>query len=73
MILSSKTQIHKPKVFLLTRDPSITKEALIHEEWKKAMIDEYLALIINQTWRLVDLPQDRKPIGCKWVFKLKEN
>jgi len=22
---------------------------------------------------LVPLPQDRKPIGCKWVFRVKEN
>ena len=24
-------------------------------------------------WDLVDLPKERKPIGCKWVFKVKTN
>ena len=25
----------------------------------------------NHTWDLVDLPQGKKPIGTKWVFKIK--
>lgn len=25
----------------------------------------------NNTWDIVDLPKDKKPIGCKWVFKVK--
>ena len=27
----------------------------------------------NGTWELVDLPHGVKPIGLKWVFKLKRN
>nr|GFC02535.1 putative reverse transcriptase, RNA-dependent DNA polymerase, Gag-polypeptide of LTR copia-type [Tanacetum cinerariifolium] len=29
------------------------------------------ALYENDTWYLVDLPFGRKPIGSKWVFKIK--
>lgn len=25
----------------------------------------------NNTWILVDLPPESKPIGCKWIFKRK--
>lgn len=36
-------------------------------------MDEYMALQRNSTWSLVPLPPNRRPIGCKWVFKIKEN
>ncbi|XP_038904288.1 uncharacterized mitochondrial protein AtMg00820-like [Benincasa hispida] len=36
------------------------------------MLEEYEALIRNNTWSLTPLPQDRKVIGSKWVFKLKQ-
>ncbi|WJZ84694.1 hypothetical protein VitviT2T_004287 [Vitis vinifera] len=37
------------------------------------MIDEYSALLRNNMWSLVDLPAGRKLIGCKWIFRVKEN
>lgn len=37
------------------------------------MRDEYLALQRHNTWSLVPLPTNRQAIGCKWVFKVKEN
>jgi hypothetical protein len=30
------------------------------------------ALKRNETWDLVELPRDRKVVGCKWVYKLKK-
>jgi hypothetical protein len=35
------------------------------------MVDEYKAVIENWTWKLVDFPPDVKPIGCKWVYRIK--
>jgi hypothetical protein len=35
------------------------------------MKDEMKSLEKNETWDLVPLPQGRKPVGCKWVFKKK--
>ena len=29
------------------------------------------ALQNNETWKLVDLPSGKKPVGCKWVFAVK--
>ena len=40
------------------------------KEWKAAADTEYDSLIVNETWELVELPQDCKAIGCKWVFKV---
>ncbi|PKI67162.1 hypothetical protein CRG98_012411 [Punica granatum] len=41
--------------------------------WKEAINDEMDSILFNNTWVLVDLPQGLKPIGCKWVFKRKNN
>ncbi|GKG01200.1 putative RNA-directed DNA polymerase, partial [Tanacetum coccineum] len=39
--------------------------------WIEAMNLEMEALNRNNTWILTELPSGRKPIGCKWVFKIK--
>jgi hypothetical protein len=41
------------------------------KKWEIAMQEEYNFLVINNTWSLVPLPKGRKPISCKWVFKIK--
>lgn len=35
------------------------------------MDQEIRALEENHTWEVVDLPEGKKPIGSKWVFKIK--
>ena len=55
-------------------EPKTLEEALASdhaEEWKTAIDSEYESLIENKTWELVELPSERKAIGCKWVFKVK--
>ena len=37
------------------------------------MIFEFEALQRNHTWSLVPLPERRIPIGCRWVYRVKEN
>ncbi|GKC09975.1 retrovirus-related pol polyprotein from transposon TNT 1-94 [Tanacetum coccineum] len=41
--------------------------------WKEAMQEEIAALHKNKTWELVPLLGGRKPIGNKWVYKIKRN
>jgi hypothetical protein len=38
---------------------------------KEAMLEEMRALEKNRTWELMDLPQGKQPVGCKWVFTIK--
>lgn len=43
------------------------------QEWESAMREEMNTLEKMGTWRMMDLPTDRKPITCKWVFTLKHD
>ena len=43
------------------------------ELWQKTAEEEMTSLISNGTWDIVPLPKDRKTIGCRWVFKVKNN
>jgi len=54
--------------------PQTVEEALKSEDtkkWEIAMQEKYNFLVINNTWSSVPLPKGRKPISCKWVFKIK--
>jgi hypothetical protein len=36
------------------------------------MREEMNSIEENKTWKLVDLPSGHRPIGLKWVYKLKK-
>ena len=36
-------------------------------------MEEMNALKQNGTWEIVELPRNKKPVGCKWVFTIKCN
>ncbi|CAI7857384.1 unnamed protein product [Closterium sp. NIES-53] len=57
-------------------EPATLKEALEStdaEEWKKAMESELKRIEENGTWELVELPEGRKAITSKWLFKIKSD
>ena len=41
------------------------------ELWERVMEEEMESLRKNETWDLLMLPNGRKPVGSKWVFKRK--
>jgi hypothetical protein len=54
-------------------EPASFTEAEHNPSWRKAMMEEMDSIEENDTWSLVDLPPNRKPIGVKWVFKVKRD
>ncbi|KAL0533200.1 hypothetical protein IC582_030415 [Cucumis melo] len=51
--------------------PTFYQEASTDPLWQKAMNDELQALEKMHTWDYVDLPPSKRPIGCKWIYKIK--
>jgi hypothetical protein len=57
-------------------EPKSVREVVDSTEgklWKDAMVEEMESLHKNETWDLVELPNGRKHVGSKWVFKKKLN
>lgn len=69
----SKAGVLKPKVYVAAKEPTTVGEALQQEQWKATMTDEFLALMRNGNWSLIPLPEGRRAISCKCVFKVKKN
>ena len=41
--------------------------------WRRAMLEEMKAIEKNETWQLIDPPPGCRPIGLKWVYKVKRD
>ena len=54
-------------------EPTTYDEAPGHKEWKMAMVEELKSIADNKTWTLTEAPPGAKPIGLKWVFKIKRD
>lgn len=54
-------------------EPSNYEEASKSDEWTAAMHEEMESIYRNHTWDLVELPEGKTPIGCKWLYKPKIN
>ncbi|KAH9796155.1 retrovirus-related pol polyprotein from transposon RE1 [Citrus sinensis] len=51
--------------------PKNIQEALEDSKWRQAVIEEMSALEQMGTWELVQKPEGKVPVGCKWVFTVK--
>jgi len=54
-------------------EPRHFSEAVRDAHWWEAMAKEIDALETNRTWKLTKLPPGKKPINCKWVYRVKYN
>lgn len=83
MTTRSQNNIFKPKrmfTFIASKhplpenmEPSSIREAMKHEHWRKAIGEEFEALIKNGTWSLVPPKLGQNIVGCKWLFRIKRN
>ena len=63
------------EVMLLDHDePTNYEEAMVSPDsakWLEAMKSEIRSIYENKVWTLIDLPNDRRAIEIKWIFKKK--
>ena len=52
---------------------SQVKQSSDSEKWIESIKDEMKSMKDNGVWDLVELPEDVKLIGCKWIFKTKRD
>ena len=71
-ILIAETECER-LLMVINSEPWDWSEAKELEVWVDACKDEIFSIEKNNTWELVDLPEGIKPIGLKWVFKIKRN
>ena len=55
-------------------EPTNYEEAMVSPDsakWLEAMRSEIRSMYENKVWTLIDLPNDRRDIEIKWIFKRK--
>jgi hypothetical protein len=76
-----QNHISKPKNFggdfvslmMVTGEPRDYDEAVVQQEWRSAMDDEFQALEKNRTWHLVPRSEAKNVIDSKSVYKVKRH
>ena len=69
-------QEHEESSSIIEDDPINFRQAMEDsnsDKWIETMNQEYKSMQDNKVWELVPLPEDVKPIGCKWIFKTKRD
>lgn len=59
--------------FLSQEEPKTVSQALAKESWVEAMQEELLQFKLQEVWVLCDLPNGKRLIGTKWVFRIKRD
>jgi hypothetical protein len=54
-------------------DPLTFEEAVKDDVWAQAMDEEIRCIESNQTWKMVDVPDDKDVICFKWIYKTKQD
>lgn len=60
-------------LMIVNNEPWDYNEAKSLKVWVDSCKEKLNSIEKNNTWILVDIPKGFKPIGLKWVFKIKRN
>ncbi|KAL4035483.1 hypothetical protein IC575_004176 [Cucumis melo] len=68
---SAPTSVTSDQSSISDGSPEPTSDTPPRRSTRKAMNDELQALEKTHTWDYVDLPPGKRPISCKWIYKIK--
>ncbi|XP_076891316.1 uncharacterized protein LOC143542661 [Bidens hawaiensis] len=68
---STESELNESDLNESTVEPQSFNEAMFDVNWVNAMNEEMEVLNRSNTWNLVELPSNRKPIWCRWIYKIK--
>ncbi|XP_070055143.1 uncharacterized protein [Nicotiana tomentosiformis] len=68
---SASSEPQAAQTFSVEVEPTTYTQAAKDPRWVEAMQLEIKVLEDNDTWKVVPLPQGKRVIGCKWVYKIK--
>ena len=73
-IYEDSREIDEEEVLFISSEEPTSYEAEIKEEiWRNAMKEEMESIDKNLTWVLIKPPVNCRPIGVKWIYKVKRN
>ncbi|GKA65492.1 putative ribonuclease H-like domain-containing protein, partial [Tanacetum coccineum] len=64
---------HAIVCYINKREPKRVIQALEDPSWIEAMQEELLQFQLQKVWTLVNLPNGKRAIGTKWVFRNKKD
>ncbi|KAL6344904.1 hypothetical protein AAG906_006662 [Vitis piasezkii] len=73
MTTRSKVGTFKPKLLLTTSHTCLLRFTLAPTFYHVTMVEEYQALVRNNTWTLVPFHPSMNVIDSKWIFRVKYN
>ena len=67
-VTETSSKVREPKTY-----DEVINDPIHGNRWREAVDEELWNLDTYQTWCYTLIPNNRKAIGCKWVFKVKYN
>ena len=66
--------LNDPELLLINaEEPPTFALAERDANWRRVMLEEMKVIEENETWKLVHPPPGCRPIGLKWVYKVKRD
>nr|GEY30754.1 hypothetical protein [Tanacetum cinerariifolium] len=70
--IHSTPQTRRMTKNVTNHEPKKVIQALTDPSWIEAMQDELLQFKLQKVWTLMDLPNGKRAIGIKWIYKNKK-